>query len=681
VTLDVDVRPAAARTPARPPRHLPPVPAAVRRWSGPALGGLLVALLLGGIAALYGTNLGGWPARSIDEGTYVSQTWSVLTRGELAPYTYWYDHPPLGWLLLSLLLAPVGGVARAANAVLAGREAVLAVHLAGCALLYVWARRIGLGRIPAALAVAAWAASPLTVFFARQVLLDNLAVPLVLGAFALAASPTSRLRAAGGAGVLFAMACLTKETSLLVLPGLALQLWQSSRATTRRYALTLAASLCVLTLSAYLLLALLRGELLPGEGHVSLVEGIAFQLLTRDGTPPLWQGGEQQVTTLLRWLALDPWLPAAGAAALVPALAVRRLRPAAIAALVLAASGATTRYLPAMFVVALLPFAALLAAGLVDVGWRLRVARAPRPLRRPAAPVAVSAAVAAAVLVAPVWDRGLEPALTRDDDAAVDQAYDWLRRHAGGARLLVDEPLRIELVARGGWPEADAVWIYKLDLDPEVAAANPGGWRDFDYVVTTATSRADTQLGEQVDLALARSEPVATFGPPGTDDGAALLPGQERIEIRRVVTSTRAPRPDRPGTAAVPAADPATAAGRGAADPAAATAPTPAPPAAIPPATAAGRGTADLAPAAPAPGAPAAAAPADVVAAGAPVLVRGAGALWVVDHAAGTRSRVAPARVAMAIAHFGLVDELDPQGRPHVIAGLRDRPLDELLPR
>ncbi len=411
----------------------------MRRWSGPVLGGLLLALLLGGIAVLYGTNLGGWPARSIDEGTYVSQIWSVLTRGELAPHTYWYDHPPLGWLLLSLLLAPVGGVARAANAVLAGREAVVALHVAGCALLYVWARRIGLARIPAALAVAAWAASPLTVFFGRQVLLDNLAVPLVLGAFALAASPTSRLRAAGGAGVLFALACLTKETSLLVLPGLALQLWQSSRPTTRRYALTLAVSLGVLTLSAYLLLALLRGELLPGEGHVSLVEGIAFQLLTRDGTPPLWQGASSRCPPCCAgW----PWtLAARGRGGRPgPRAGGPPPRPAAIAVLVLAASGATTRYLPAMFVVALLPFAALLAAGLVDVGWRLRVARAPRALRRPAAPVAASAALAAAVLVAPVWDRGLEPALTRDDDAAVDEAYDWLRRHAAGARLLVDEP-------------------------------------------------------------------------------------------------------------------------------------------------------------------------------------------------------------------------------------------------
>ncbi len=40
------------------------------------------------------------PIRFDDEGTYVSQALAVLD-GSLAPYTYWYDHPPLGWILLS----------------------------------------------------------------------------------------------------------------------------------------------------------------------------------------------------------------------------------------------------------------------------------------------------------------------------------------------------------------------------------------------------------------------------------------------------------------------------------------------------------------------------------------------------------------------------------------------------
>ncbi len=501
-----------------------------RRW----LGGLLLGTALAAVGIVAAVNLGGYPARSIDEGIYASQAWSVLARAELAPYTYWYDHPPGGWLLLAGVLGVTRGLVRAANVIVAGREVVVGLHLVSCALLYVWARRLDATRGFAALAVILFGLSPLTVFFARQVLLDNLAVPFVLAAFVLASSPSRRLLAGAGAGLCFGLACLTKETSLLVLPALAWQLWQCSQPSTRRYVFTVAGSLFALTLSIYALLAVLRGELLPGEGHVSLWDGIAFQLVTRDATAPLWQGGAQQVSTLQRWLWLDPWLLTGGLAAVLPAFAVRRLRPTALAGLLLVASAATTRYLPAMYVVAFLPFGALLMAGVGDRVWRLRMPV--RFLRRAGALVAVAGVVVAGVVVAPVWADGLQRPLVRDEDQPVREAYEWIMQNAEpGARLLVDEPLRIELVARGGWAEQDAVWTYKLDPDLEVAAANPGGWRDFDYVITTATSRGDANLGAQASLAMRESELVATFEPPGqVGGGSALVAGQELIEIRAI---------------------------------------------------------------------------------------------------------------------------------------------------
>src|SRR5215217_4607702 len=36
-----------------------------------------------------------------DEGTYVAQAWAILHQGRLAHYTYWYDHPPLGWIQIA----------------------------------------------------------------------------------------------------------------------------------------------------------------------------------------------------------------------------------------------------------------------------------------------------------------------------------------------------------------------------------------------------------------------------------------------------------------------------------------------------------------------------------------------------------------------------------------------------
>ena len=41
------------------------------------------------------------PQRVDDEGTYTAQAYAVEHFGELAHYTYWYDHPPLGWLQIA----------------------------------------------------------------------------------------------------------------------------------------------------------------------------------------------------------------------------------------------------------------------------------------------------------------------------------------------------------------------------------------------------------------------------------------------------------------------------------------------------------------------------------------------------------------------------------------------------
>jgi len=598
------------------------------------LGAVLVALLIGGAAMLHGTNLGGYPAPSIDEGTYTSQAWSVLTRGELAPYTYWYDHPPLGWLLLAGGLGLSGGLARAANVVLAGREVALAFHLASCGLLYVWARRLQLRRGFAALAVLLYTVSPLTVFFARQVLLDNLAVPLLIGALALAASPRRRLFSGAGAGLLFGLACLTKETLLLVLPAVAWQVWCSTRPGIRRYSMMLAATLFGLTVGAYLLLAALRGELLPGPGHVSLWDGVAYQLVTRHGTPPLVQGGTAQLNTVARWLTLDPWLLAGGCAAALPAAVVRRLRPAVAALVLLALGGAITGYLPAMYVIALLPFAALLVAGVLDRLWGVRLVvvlrrSVPRALRRPLAPAALAAVAALGWVVGPSWAGGLERPLTRAEDAPQNAAFAWIADNVEpGARLLVDEPLRIELVVNGGFPEEDVVWIYKLDLDPEVAAANPFGWRDFDYVVTTASSRGDANLGPEVSAAMRESTLVASFSPPGqAEGGEALVPGQDLIEIRAIerlgapprVTQAPEDRQAPPLTGSVTA-----------------------------------------------PGA------------GVSVVLDNRGLLWLIDPRAQSRAEMDVPQLTAAQERYGQIRYLEPSGEPIMLTGWRERSFAEI---
>ena len=76
--------------------------------------------------------------------------------------------------------------------------------------------------------------SPLAVALHRQVSLENVAVPWLLAAFVLAASPRRRLGALAGSGALLGVAVLTSPDATLALPALALALWQATNSENRR---------------------------------------------------------------------------------------------------------------------------------------------------------------------------------------------------------------------------------------------------------------------------------------------------------------------------------------------------------------------------------------------------------------------------------------------------------------
>lgn len=64
---------------------------------------ILCGVLLVAILVVQGWNIADYPTLSDDEGTYLAQAWAVQEGRGLAHYTYWYDHPPLGWIQLALL--------------------------------------------------------------------------------------------------------------------------------------------------------------------------------------------------------------------------------------------------------------------------------------------------------------------------------------------------------------------------------------------------------------------------------------------------------------------------------------------------------------------------------------------------------------------------------------------------
>jgi Dolichyl-phosphate-mannose-protein mannosyltransferase len=499
------------------------------------------------VAAVRLWGIGHGPALSDDEGTYVAQAWAVQVRHTLAPYTYWYDHPPFGWIQIAVWTWITGVFHGNGLDIVAVRRFMVGYAVIDAGLIYVLARRFGSRRTFAAVAVALWALSPLAVGYSRMVYLDNLALPWILASFVLAATPRRSLWAQVGAGACFAAGVLSKESMVILLPALAWIVWRNTNRKTRSFCLVGFASTGLLVLAIYPLLAVLRGELLPGHGHVSLVEALKWQFLTRPSSGSALHSGSGARVLLDQWLSLDGWLLGLGIAGAVGCLFVRRLRPLAATVLILVAIGLRPGYLPQPYVIALLPFAALAAAGAADAAVTGLRERPPVPVRPTARRdqlltrwgrlglLAVAVAVLAGLV--PTWIRGNQALADTDQSAPVANAEHWLEQHAVAATrgphghdVLVDDTMWSDLVAHG-MPQSRVVWFYKLDfvdnLDPSVRR-RIHDYRDFRYVVLTPiirnglaqTSAPTYSLARQ---AIAHSKPVASFGT-----------GAQRIEIRRV---------------------------------------------------------------------------------------------------------------------------------------------------
>jgi hypothetical protein len=497
------------------------------------------------------------PGLADDEGTYVAQAWAVQLHHALAPYTYWYDHPPFGWIQIAAYTAMTGTFHGSALDVVAVRRMMVGYAVLDAGLIYILARRLGIARVWAAVALGMWALSPLAVGYSRMVYLDNVALPWVLAAFVLAATPRKSLWAHTLAGGLFAIGVLTKETMILLLPAFLWLAWRHTDRRTRSFCLVGMCATGVLILLIYPLMAVLRGELLPGPGHVSLVEALKWQFFSRPSSGSALSPNSPSRTLLDSWLALDSWLPWLGVAGGIACFATARLRPIGATVLILLAAGLRPGYLPQPYVIAFLPFAAIAAAGAAETGWKALRPRPPVPIRAGARHEArllaagragaVIAAIAAAVIAVPGWLHGDAALAGPDESAPVAAAEHWLETHARtvvtnratnrtgfGRDVLVDDTMWSDLVTNG-YPQRQVIWFYKLDyvdnLDPSVRR-RIHDYRDFGYVVVSPIVRSGLRQSpapryELARQALANATPVATFGE-----------GANRIVIERVNTTS-----------------------------------------------------------------------------------------------------------------------------------------------
>jgi len=285
-------------------------------WAVPTwLETILVFVGLAASFAAHAINLFSYPHYEQDEGTYLMYAWAV-THGSIDPYPYGYGHPPLAWIQLAAWVKLTGGFATFGTAINSGRVLVLLLAVASAFLVYQIARHLGASLSASLLALALFSFSPLSITFQREVLLDNFATFWFLLSLYLLVASKSRLLYTVSAAVCFGISLLCKEVMIVFLPVLIYVVWLHTSRFQRTFALAAFSYIVIAIGSTFILMAVLKGELLPYAWHLPWDHHPHLSML--DTLVNQTQRGQDQGSFLISWqswITGDPLLTLVSVAA------------------------------------------------------------------------------------------------------------------------------------------------------------------------------------------------------------------------------------------------------------------------------------------------------------------------------------------------------------------------------
>ncbi len=467
---------------------------------------VLIALIVQGLNMFHYPTLG----RLDDEGIYMQQAWSILREGKLTPYAYTYDHAPAGWILIAGWLALVGGPNAFGDAINTGRVFMLLLHLAMVPMVYYIARKLRLTIPMAALAAFLFTVSPLAIQYQRMVLLDNIMMFWLLISINLLLDGWGRLSRIILSGITFAIAILSKETAVFMLPVMIYLVFQQRYEHQGRFAVPAWVLPMLVVLSWYPLYALFKQQLFPvgastifslfpgggaslgGSNGISMTEALRWQA-SRSG------GGffniHNQFFQILfgSWLPIDPFLILGGFLAVLANL-VRGFwdRRALLLGLMgifpiayLARGGVVFDF----YLIFAIPFLTLNIAMVVD---RLVSRYLPATING----LMASGLMLVILLVYGVFGQYV-PVFQPASDVPYRNALTWIKANVpSNAYMIIPDNFWTDLHEPGGGkaPFVNAHSHWKVATDPNIKnAVFQNTWKTVDYVVVMGTMRADFQ--------------------------------------------------------------------------------------------------------------------------------------------------------------------------------------------
>lgn len=516
----------------------------VRRWVLSHWEWWLIGAVLLIAALAHGINMFHYPYFEDDEGTYMAQAWAILHQGQLAPYTYFYDHAPAGWIQIAAWELLTGGNATFGGAIQSGRVLMLLFHLGSVYLVYRIGRDVSGKPLTGLIAALLFTLSPNEIYFGRRVLLDNICSFWLLLSVTVLIPGRLTLTRVWTSALAFAISVLSKELTVFTLPVLAYLIYWRAGQQQRLMAfanwLTIVCSVC----SLYVLMAAIKGEVFPTgtlfggpRPHVSLLGSLAWQS-SRGKDGGVFQSNSGFWNWAHTWILDDPILVVGGTLSMIATLFTsknRRLQGVLAAIplalwIFLARGGEVIDF----YLIPLLPLLALALAMNVDAVEILlqRAAHFIGTHMGQRASVALSLLVLCGGLFGTALgnkasaDLGLHTMYPKifwtgtQADAQVE-ASTWITQHVPSHDTVV--------IDMSMWPDlhesrnntlvyerADYYW--KVEQDPAIRQAVYGGnWRDINYVVTTTQMLTDIRLNHMTIIsdALAHCTVVAKFDTGG----------------------------------------------------------------------------------------------------------------------------------------------------------------------
>jgi hypothetical protein len=542
----------------------------VLRWAraGVSRAALVDLLFIGALIALagfsHGVNMFDFPYYHDDEGIYMAQAWAVAEQGRLAPYTYWYDHAPLGWVQIAVWSSISGGFGAFGTAIASGRVFMLVLHVASTLLVFVIGRSLSGRAWVGLLAALLFTLNGYGLFWQRRVMLDNIAALWMLASIALLMVGRPSLKRVWLSAVALAVSILSKEITVFLIPAMSYLAYHRVHPVQRWFAAVGWPAIAGSIVSLYVLFAALRNELFPTgtllggtSEHVSLLGTLKWQA-ERGQDGGAFDGASQFWSIVAgSWGPNEPLLVVGGTlGALFAVLLIRRdKRIGALGLLTLSLWAFLARggVVYDQYLVPLVPLLALTVAiamgRLVDAVERGGNASRPGLPGRARGSIHLAVRTALVLVTVPLlltgygnlnFGTGGAPMGHWQSHQGVGQrdALEWVDGHLpASSSIVMDATWYVDLHDDVGESFALAHHYFKVDLDPEVReGVFEGRWQNVDYVIADSTlaHQAAWDNLEIVLGALEHSTPVASF-----DTGWP-------IEIRRVDLTHRVDATEHP---------------------------------------------------------------------------------------------------------------------------------------